>query len=105
MFSKGGGNHNLYVYEQSKFSRGRLQFNNQTNECIVYNDGKHRRCFEKVKQRSLIEIGSRLEKASLKTSLQLKSNSAIELAKLRVEQSIIHVEDIARAKALSTNGF
>lgn len=73
---------------------------------VINTMNKHRRCFEKVKQRrrSLIEIGSRLENTSLKTSLQLKSNGAVELAKLRVGQSIVHIEDIARAKALSTNG-
>lgn len=71
---------------------------------VINTMNKHRRCFEKVKQRSLIEIGSRLENTSLRTSLQLKSSGAVELAKLRVGQSIVHVEDIAGAKSLSTIG-
>lgn len=70
---------------------------------VVNTMNKTRRCFEKVQRRNLIEIGNRLGKASLRSSLQLKSDSAVELDKQRVEQSIVHTGDIACANALSTN--
>ena len=46
---------------------------------VINTMNKTRRCFEKVQQRNLIEIGNWLGKASLRSSLQLKSNSAVEL--------------------------
>lgn len=101
------GENHLYVCEQCTLSRGKRQFNNQTNvqfKMVINTMNKHRRFFEKAKQRRLIEIGSRLENTSLTTSLQLKSNGTVELDKLRVGQSIAHAEVIAHAKALSTNG-